>query len=122
MAVDGLKRCSGCQETKPLDGFSANRAAPDGKCNYCRLCEEICPTKPKAVHHTKEYELTFTDRNDFLVKWVPEVPQPQGSDPGQVWSKFLSKLGNPPTATAQPPQAKTPEAKDAAAAPPPPAA
>jgi NADH-quinone oxidoreductase subunit H len=30
-----------------------------GKCNYCRLCEEVCPTKPKSVHHTKEYELSL---------------------------------------------------------------
>jgi NADH-quinone oxidoreductase subunit I len=62
-----------------------------GKCNFCRLCEEICPTKPKSVHHTKEYELTFTSRNDYVVEWRPEVPQPHGSDPGQVWSKFLTK-------------------------------
>jgi NAD(P)H-quinone oxidoreductase subunit I len=61
------------------------------KCNFCRLCEEICPTKPKSVHHTKEFELTFTDRKDFIVEWRPENPQPQGTDPGQVWSKFLVK-------------------------------
>jgi len=61
------------------------------KCNFCRLCEEICPTKPLAVHHTKEFELTFSKREDFLVKWVPEIPQPTGSDPGQIWSQFLTK-------------------------------
>jgi formate hydrogenlyase subunit 6/NADH:ubiquinone oxidoreductase subunit I len=63
------------------------------KCNFCRLCEEICPTKPKSVHHTREFELTFTSRKDFVVEWKPEIPQPQGSDPGQVWSKFLTKIG-----------------------------
>jgi NADH-quinone oxidoreductase subunit I len=62
-----------------------------GKCNYCRLCEEICPTKPKAVHHTREYELSFTNRNEFMVKWTPEVPQPQASEPGQLWSKYLTR-------------------------------
>jgi NAD(P)H-quinone oxidoreductase subunit I len=62
-----------------------------GKCNYCRLCEEICPTKPKAVHHTKEYELSFSNRNEFMVKWTPDVPQPQASEPGQLWSKYLTR-------------------------------
>jgi NADH-quinone oxidoreductase chain I len=62
-----------------------------GKCNYCRLCEEICPTKVKSIHHTREYELTFTDRKDFVIEWTPETPQPQGSAPGQVWSRFLAK-------------------------------
>jgi NADH-quinone oxidoreductase chain I len=61
------------------------------KCNFCRLCEEICPTKPKAVHHTREFELSFSKRSDFLVEWRPEVPQPQGSQPGQIWSKFLTR-------------------------------
>jgi len=60
------------------------------KCNFCRLCEEICPTKPKSVYHTDAYELTFSNREDFLVNWKPE--NPQGKDPeGQEWSKFLPK-------------------------------
>ena len=62
-----------------------------GKCNYCRLCEEICPTKPKSVHHSREYELTFENRNDFLVEWKTDQPQPQGLAPGQVWDKFVTR-------------------------------
>lgn len=61
------------------------------KCNFCRLCEEACPTKPKSVHHSQEFELTFTDRGQFVMEWKPEVPQPQGLEPGQVWSRFLTK-------------------------------
>ena len=61
------------------------------KCNYCRLCEEICPTKPKSVHHTKEYEMSFVNRDEFIVEWKPERPQPQGSDPGQEWAKFQTR-------------------------------
>jgi NADH-quinone oxidoreductase subunit I len=61
------------------------------KCNFCRLCEEICPTKPKSVHHSREYELTFTDRKEFIIEWTPENPQPPGLEPGQVWDKFLTK-------------------------------
>ena len=62
-----------------------------GKCNYCRLCEEVCPTKPKSVHHTKEYELSFMSRDEFVMDWRPEVPQPQGSEVGQIWTKFMAR-------------------------------
>jgi len=62
-----------------------------GKCNYCRLCEEVCPTKPKSVHHTKEYELSFTSRDEFVMDWRPEVAQPQGSEVGQIWTKFIPR-------------------------------
>lgn len=61
------------------------------KCNYCRLCEEVCPTKQKSIHHTREYELTFTSREEFMVRWTPDVPQPQGSAPGQLWSRYLTQ-------------------------------
>ncbi len=79
------------------------------KCNYCRLCEEICPTKPKSVHHTREYELSFTNRKEFLQEWRPEAPQPQGSDVGQIWNRFVTvgqKLGpNPKTNGSSTPSA-----------------
>ncbi|AID58959.1 restriction endonuclease, HNH endonuclease domain [Mycobacterium phage Gaia] len=32
------KKCSGCQERKPLEDFYNNRAQPDGKSNNCRPC------------------------------------------------------------------------------------
>jgi len=60
------------------------------KCNYCRLCEEICPTKPKAVFHTHAYELTFDNREDFVMEWKPENKTTDQPDT-QVWSKFLPK-------------------------------
>ncbi len=41
-----------------------------GKCNWCRLCEEACPTNPKSVHHTNEYELMFMSRDDFKITWT----------------------------------------------------
>lgn len=65
------------------------------KCNYCRLCEEICPTKPKSVHHTREYELTFSKREDFVMRWTVDNPQPPASDPGQVWGKFVAQGQRP---------------------------
>jgi hypothetical protein len=55
------------------------------------------------VHHTREFELSFSNRNDFIVRWGGDTPQPQGAEPGQLWSKYLTKgqeLGPNPTVPA----------------------
>jgi len=44
-----------------------------GKCNWCRLCEEVCPTNPKSVYHTHEYELMFMSRDDFKITWTKDA-------------------------------------------------
>jgi NADH-quinone oxidoreductase chain I len=62
-----------------------------GKCNWCRLCEEACPTNPKSVHHTNEYELMFMSRDDFKITWlkdgqgVPLVPVNAAGRPIGPW-------------------------------------
>ena len=62
-----------------------------GKCNWCRLCEEACPTNPKSVHHTNEYELMFMSRDDFKITWlkddkgVPLVPVNAAGKPIGPW-------------------------------------
>ncbi|MBI3548067.1 MAG: NADH-quinone oxidoreductase subunit I [Elusimicrobia bacterium] len=40
-----------------------------GKCNFCRLCEESCPTKPKSVWHSLDYELVFSTRDEMVRLW-----------------------------------------------------
>jgi NADH-quinone oxidoreductase subunit I len=40
-----------------------------GKCNFSRLCEESCPTKPKSVWHSLDYELTFYNRDEMTRCW-----------------------------------------------------
>ncbi|MFH2201777.1 MAG: NADH-quinone oxidoreductase subunit I [Elusimicrobiota bacterium] len=40
-----------------------------GKCNFCRLCEEACPTTPKSVWHSLDYELAFDGREDMVRCW-----------------------------------------------------
>jgi NADH-quinone oxidoreductase subunit I len=40
-----------------------------GKCNFCRLCEEVCPTKPKSVWHSLDYELVFFKRDEMVRCW-----------------------------------------------------
>ena len=76
------------------------------KCNFCRLCEEICPTKIKSVHHTLEYELSFSNRNDFIVRWngSPEDTVNKGPK-AQAWAKNWTPY--------EPKPAKTPQEKPA---------
>jgi len=68
-----------------------------GKCNWCRLCEEACPTNPKSVHHTNEYELMFMSRDDFKITWlkdaqgVPLVPVNAAGKPIGPWADVPEK-------------------------------
>lgn len=45
-----------------------------GKCNFCRLCEESCPTKPKSVWHSLDYELVFLHRDEMVRCWKAGFP------------------------------------------------
>ncbi|MBI4669835.1 MAG: 4Fe-4S dicluster domain-containing protein [Elusimicrobia bacterium] len=45
-----------------------------GKCNFCRLCEEACPTKPKSVWHSLDYEAVFFSRSEMVRVWKPGDP------------------------------------------------
>ncbi|MBI4352064.1 MAG: NADH-quinone oxidoreductase subunit I [Elusimicrobia bacterium] len=40
-----------------------------GRCNFCGLCEESCPTKPKAVWHSLDYEAVFSTREEMVRRW-----------------------------------------------------
>jgi len=60
------------------------------KCNVCRLCEEICPTKIKSIHHSNEYELVFQGRQEFLVKWGPTTEDTVNRGPeAQEWFRYM---------------------------------
>ena len=39
-AVDGLKECSGCAETKPVSEYHKNKSASDGLQYACRSCQK----------------------------------------------------------------------------------
>lgn len=61
-----------------------------GKCNFCRLCEESCPTKPKAVWHSKDYELTFFRRDEMVRCWK------KGFDfVGSYWDRTAKEFKKP---------------------------
>lgn len=41
-----------------------------GRCNFCGLCEESCPTKPsKALWHSLDYEAVFSTREEMVRRW-----------------------------------------------------
>ena len=80
-----------------------------GKCNVCRLCEEACPTKVKAIHHSNEYEMVFENRKDFLVKWGPTTKDTvnMGSE-AQEWFRFMPDGAKVPVAKVEPAPAPVP--------------
>ena len=61
-----------------------------GKCNFCRLCEESCPTKPKSVWHSLDYELVFYSRDEMVRCWK------QGNNfVGQYWDHAAKAFKDP---------------------------
>ena len=41
-----------------------------GRCMYCGLCEEVCPTD--AIYLAKEFRMVHTDRSYFDYDWVDQ--------------------------------------------------
>jgi len=71
---------------KDLDWYQIDYA----KCNVCRLCEEICPTKNKSVRHSNEYEITFDNRKDTIVRWNPSKDDTFNAGPEkQAWFRYM---------------------------------
>ncbi|MDE2039126.1 MAG: NADH-quinone oxidoreductase subunit I [Elusimicrobia bacterium] len=62
-----------------------------GKCNFCRLCEESCPTKPKSVWHSLDYELVFFSRDEMVRCWKAGM-----SWVGQYWDRRAKQFKDPP--------------------------
>ncbi len=57
----GLKQCSICKQSLPLDSFNAHKNNPDGKCERCRECT-------RNYHYLRQYGITLSEYNKMLVK------------------------------------------------------
>lgn len=50
LAKDGSKRCSKCEEIKPISEFFKNRARQDGLAHYCKTCQYIAVEESNRRH------------------------------------------------------------------------
>jgi formate hydrogenlyase subunit 6/NADH:ubiquinone oxidoreductase subunit I len=60
--------CMQCAVNCPANAITINKEKKEwaidiGKCIYCGRCHDVCPTKPKSVFNTKEYELASREKN-----------------------------------------------------------
>jgi len=70
-----IKKCSTCQETKPLEDFNKNKSSKTGYHNQCRPCTKLWKPSPEALKEarrkTREWNrLKFTGftQEDFKSK------------------------------------------------------
>jgi formate hydrogenlyase subunit 6/NADH:ubiquinone oxidoreductase subunit I len=61
-----------------------------GKCNFCRLCEESCPTKPKSVWHSLDYEVVFFSRDEMVRCWKAGI-----GFVGKYWDRKAKEFKDP---------------------------
>ncbi|MDD5209986.1 MAG: NADH-quinone oxidoreductase subunit I [Elusimicrobiales bacterium] len=74
-----LAKAAPAPVSAPVEGQPAAPAAKPkiewytidyGRCNFCGLCEESCPTKPKkALWHSLDYEAIFSTRAEMVRRW-----------------------------------------------------
>ena len=56
-AVDGMKQCSKCKETKPVSEYTKSKDKPDGLRYRCKFCiKQYCADhKEKKKQYNKQY-------------------------------------------------------------------
>lgn len=52
-----VKKCTKCGEVKPLEAFSRNRKASDGKCSTCKVCQYEYSQRPDVKARKRECRL-----------------------------------------------------------------
>jgi len=67
----GMKHCSQCGQTKPLEDFSIARNSPDGRFSYCRVClkeknSKRTPELRQKWHLHQKYGLTLERYKEML--------------------------------------------------------
>ncbi|HUJ27571.1 MAG TPA: (Fe-S)-binding protein [Myxococcales bacterium] len=106
ISVINIDTIKGDGKTKPK--LAMERFDIDiGKCMYCGLCVEPCPTG--AIQHTREFEAATMSFNNLTLRFVPDPLQPvpafkvpKGSDAfprrplGEITRKLIKAWDAPP--------------------------
>lgn len=62
-STTNLKRCSKCNEVKPLDQFENKKRSKDGKSSQCKTCIHVADALYRQQDHVKKYNAEYRERN-----------------------------------------------------------
>ena len=68
-----MKRCPRCGQSKPIEAFVRNRAAPGGRGTYCKPCHNVISRENRIKHHgsTRSFHLKRRYGVDAVdVEWM----------------------------------------------------
>jgi DNA-binding XRE family transcriptional regulator len=94
-----MKTCTKCKEPKPLDQFSKNRCAKDGKASHCKACAKAhrdTYTPEYKAYQSMRARCNFgrTDHKTYYDKGVKVCERWSGKD---GYKHFLADMGPKPT-------------------------
>lgn len=92
ITTPGVKRCTKCQQDKPLDGFAACAPRADGRTSECRVCRNASTSAYRRAHGRAPRRITEKERErmTFSSKECERRAQAETSDQarnhGKEWT------------------------------------
>jgi hypothetical protein len=68
--MNKAKKCSGCQEIKPLEIFYKNKLVLDGHSNYCTICTK---ENSRKYHQRKKLKNMLGDNKSVILNGNEEI-------------------------------------------------
>ncbi len=84
------KKCTSCQQSKPISEFGGSTSSKDGLASYCKQCHKLKKYKRKGVEWAVEGFNSETDHFNASLEEFAKIIPPFVEDPEAVRKQILS--------------------------------